>query len=213
MIAIFLKSLIIGYSGAVMPGPMLTYTVDKSLHHGAKSGLLVSLGHAFLELLLVILIFIGAGKYFATDTAKTIIGIIGGIILVYLGFGMIKDVYLNRISLNPKGIIQEKQGNMLLAGIVLSASNPYFIIWWSVVGLALIMDAHAAFGILGIFAFYIGHIFSDISWFSFVSILVSKTRSLINIKIYKTIIMALAACLIFFGISFFAASLRFVLKL
>lgn len=50
MITLFLKSLIIGYSGAVMPGSIFTYTVDKSLRNGAMSGLLVSLGHAFLEL-------------------------------------------------------------------------------------------------------------------------------------------------------------------
>jgi len=211
MIAIFLKSLIIGYSGAVMPGPMFTYTVDKSLHHGAKSGLLVSAGHVFLELPLVILIYLGAGKYLTTDTAKTTIGILGGMILVYLGFGMMKEVYLNQISLDPKSNKDEKQGSMLLAGIVLSASNPYFIIWWSVVGLALIMNAYASFGIMGVLAFYIGHIISDISWFSFVSVLVSKTRSLINLKVYKVIIVALAACLIFFGVSFFAASLRYIL--
>lgn len=211
MIAIFLKSLIIGYSGAVMPGPMFTYTVDKSLHYGAKSGLLVSIGHVFLELFLVILIYLGAGKYLMTDTAKTIMGILGGIILVYLGFGMIKEVYLNQISLDQRNSKDEKQGSMLLAGIVLSASNPYFIIWWSVVGLALIMNAYASFGIMGVLAFYIGHIISDISWFSFVSILVSKTRSIINLKVYKAIVTVLAACLIFFGVSFFTASLRYIL--
>ena len=207
MLAIFLQSLIIGYSGAMMPGPMFTYTVDKSINHGVKTGLLVSLGHAFLELILVVLIFAGVGKYLGSDLASTIIGIIGGIILAYLGFNMLRDVYENRISLETKVEKSSKQNNMLLAGVVLSATNPYFIIWWSAVGLALIMSAYSAFGIMGIALFYIGHILSDISWFTFVSALVSKTRHLINIKIYKTIIVVLAMCLIGFAIRFFSGSI------
>jgi len=207
MLAIFLKSLIIGYSGAIMPGSMFTYTIDKSLRHGAKTGPLVSLGHVLLELILVILILVGAGKYLAMDVSKTIIGLIGGVVLVYLGIGMIKEVYLNKISLNPKENKSNTQGNMILAGVVLSVSNPYFIIWWSVVGLTLIMNSYTTFGIIGVSVFYIGHIISDISWFTFVSVLISKTRHLINIKGYKVIIVLLAISLICFGISFFASSI------
>ena len=207
MLTIFLQSLIIGYSGAIMPGPMLTYTIDKSINHGVKTGILVSLGHAFLELILVILIFTGLGKYLGSDLASAIIGIVGGLILAYLGFNMLKDVYQNKISLDTNVEGTNKQGNMLLAGVVLSASNPYFIIWWSAIGLALIMSAYSTFGIWGIALFYFGHILSDISWFTFVSALVSKTRHLINIKIYKSIVVILAICLIGFAVKFFSGSI------
>lgn len=213
MIAIFLKSLIIGYSGAIMPGSMFTYTVDKSIRHGARAGLLVSVGHAILEMVLVILIFIGAGRYLVTDIARATIGLIGGLILGYLGFRMIKDVYLNKISLDTKDIKSDRHGSMLLAGAVLSVLNPYFIIWWSVVGLTLIMNSYNSFGIVGIAVFYIGHIISDISWFTFISVLVSKTRHLINIKVHKIIVILLATCLVGFGVSFFASSIRYILKI
>lgn len=123
---------------------------------------------------------------------------------------MIKEVYLNRISLNFKDSNGSKQGNMLLAGAVLSATNPYFMIWWSTVGLVLIMSAYSAFGIMGIAIFFIGHILADISWFTFISFLISKTRHLINIKLYKGIIVVLAVFLIGFGIRFFVSSLEYM---
>jgi threonine/homoserine/homoserine lactone efflux protein len=211
MITIFLKSLLIAYSGAIMPGSVFTYTIDRSLRHGVKTGLLVSLGHALLELLLVGLIFIGLGKYLAADATSTGIGLIGGLVLGYLGFGMIRDVYLNRIRLDIDQQETDKQGNMFWAGMVLSATNPYFLIWWSAVGLALITSAYNSFGIIGIAIFYLGHIMGDISWYIFVSALVSKSRHLINIKAYKTIIIVLALCLIVFGVNFFAGSLRHIL--
>lgn len=56
--------------------------------------------------------------------------------------------------------------------------------------------------------FYPGHILGDISWYTFVAAMVSKTRHLLNIKVYKTIIVVLALCLVGFGISFFAGSIR-----
>jgi threonine/homoserine/homoserine lactone efflux protein len=211
MLALFLKSLLIGYSGAVMPGPMFTYTVEKSMRHGSKTGLLISAGHSLLELILVVLIFMGAGKYLTTDTARSVISILGGVVLGYLGIGMIRDVYLNKIAVGAESGKPGKQGNMLLSGAVLSAVNPYFIIWWMVVGLALISSAYDSFGIAGVAVFYLGHILSDISWFTFVSILVSKTRHLINLKIYKAVIITLAICLIGFCISFLANGMQYIL--
>jgi threonine/homoserine/homoserine lactone efflux protein len=213
MLMIFLQSLVIGYSGAVMPGPMFTYTVDKGLRYGIRPGLEISLGHVFLELLLVIAIFAGAGKFLGSDAAKIVIGIFGGSILGYLGSGMIRDVYKGRISLDIKAVEGEKKGNAFAAGILLSATNPYFIIWWSAVGLALIMNAYNTYGIIGIAVFYIGHSLSDISWFTFVAALVSKARHLFSVRVYKGVILFLAACLIFFGISFFADSIDSIMRL
>ncbi len=210
MFAIFLKSLIIGYSGAMMPGPMFTYTVDKSMRFGVKAGILVSMGHVIFESFLVMLIFLGAGKFLDFTVVRAAIGFIGGLVLAYLGFGMIKEVYLDRISLDPKEFHDRKQGNMLIAGAVLSISNPYFIIWWSAVGLTLIMSSYVAYGIAGITVFYIGHMIADISWFTFVAALISKTRHLINIKLYKGIIIALGVCLIGFGVRFFISAIGYL---
>lgn len=211
MLAIFFKSLLIAYSGAVMPGSVFTYTVDRSLRYGIKAGVLVSLGHALLELILVILIFIGAGRYLAAESAGITIGLIGGIVLVYLGYQMIRDVYLDRVSLETEEMYNNRPGGMFAAGMVLSAANPYFLIWWSAVGLALIMSSYNSLGALGIAIFYLGHILGDISWYTFVAAMVSKTRHLLNIKVYKTIIVVLALCLVGFGASFFADSIRHIM--
>jgi len=211
MLSVFLKSLLIGYSGAVMPGPMLTYTVNKSMKHGVKAGVLVSLGHAFLELILVMLILAGAGTYLSGDKVKAVVGIAGGLVLGYLGFSMIRDVWFDRVS--PAVGADEKggRGNALLAGVVLSITNPYFTIWWTAVGLALSINAYNAYGIMGVAAFYTGHVLADISWFSLVAALIGKTRHLLDLRAYKIIIVVLAVCLLGFGTSFLIGGMRFVL--
>lgn len=201
MLQIFLKSLLIGYSGAVMPGSLLTYTIDKSLKNGPKSGLLISIGHVLLELILVFLALFGLGKYLGSKTAQMIIGIAGGFVLILFSIQMLRDVYRQKIKLDlDEG--SSRQGNLILGGAVISASNPYFTFWWAVVGLGLIMESYNRFGIAGVTAFYIGHILSDISWFGFISLIVSKTKHLISLRLYKGIIIFLGLCLTAFGISF-----------
>jgi len=69
----------------MMPGSLLTYTIDRSMKSGPKAGLFVSIGHALLELVLVILLFAGLGKYLEAPAAQAVIGIIGGVVLVFFG--------------------------------------------------------------------------------------------------------------------------------
>jgi threonine/homoserine/homoserine lactone efflux protein len=211
MFLVFIQSMLIGYSGAVMPGPMLTYTIEKSVRKGAKTGIVITLGHALLELVVVVLIFLGVGKYLSAGPVKTAIGLIGGIILVYLGLGMIKDVWKDKISFSTESSEKISEGSTFLAGVVLSATNPYFLIWWTAVGLALIMAAYNAYGVIGVVLFYVGHIVADISWYIFVSALVARTRHLLNIKVLKGVIVVLALCLVGFGVSFFVDSLKYFL--
>lgn len=212
MVEVFFKSLLIGYSGALMPGSLLTYTLDKSIKTGAKAGFLISIGHALLELVLVILIFLGVGKYLGTSTAQLIIGILGGIVLVFFGVSMVKDIYLGRVNIDFKKQSDGKYGNIVIGGAIISASNPYFIIWWAAVGLGLMMNAYNSLGLIGVILFYFGHILADFSWYMFISIIISKTRSFINLKVYKIIIVFLGICLIGFGLNFLVSSVKILLR-
>ena len=164
-----------------------------------------------LEFILVVLLLLGFGKYLGTEMAQIIIGIIGGIVLGYLGIRMLKDVYSNKITIELQDNGKSKQGNLLLGGALVSASNPYFIFWWAAVGLSLVMTSYNAFGFLGVIVFYIGHILTDISWYTFVALLVSKTRAFIHLKVYRVIIIVLAIFIIGFGVSFMINSVKTIL--
>ncbi len=207
-VEIFIQALLIGYSGAIMPGSLLTYTLNESLKFGAKSGLIISMGHALLEMGLVILIFFGIGDYLSTPIAQLIISISGGLVLVFLGINMIKDSLSDKVGIDLKESSEIHYGNLLAGGALLSASNPYFLVWWATIGLGLIMNAYKYMGILGIALVYFGHITADITWYVFVAALVGKTRSFINPRVYKTIIIILGCCLCGFGIKFLVSALK-----
>lgn len=208
MIKVFLQSLLIAYSGAVMPGSLLAYTIDKTLKTGAKTGLLVSIGHSLLEMIVVVFLLLGAARYIGSHIARTIIGALGGAILLYLGTGMIRESFRIKSVADIAKNSTNRYGNLILGGLVISASNPYFIIWWAAIGLGLVTTAYSSYGIPGVVAFYFGHILADISWYVFVSLLLSKSKKFISTNVYRIIIIILGLFLAVFGVRFIVFALK-----
>lgn len=210
MAEVFLKSLLIGYSGAVAPGSLLTYTLDKSIKTGAKAGFLISSGHALLELAVVAMIFSGLGRFLGTTTAQMLIGGLGGLVLLFFSINMVTDVIKGKINVNfnKPGPASGKHGSTIVGSALISAANPYFTIWWTAIGAGLIMNAYNAYGIAGVVVFYFGHISADFTWYCFISALVSKAGTFINLKAYKVIIVLLGIIIAGFGLSFLIPSVK-----
>lgn len=159
MIMVVLLSL----SGVLMPGPVTAVTLaagSESPHAGAW----VAIGHGIIEFPLMAAIFFGAGMLFQHLPVKIGIGFAGGVILLWMGAGMLRDFDLVRA---PGG---ESSGSRspLAAGALLSLANPYFLIWWATAGAALISQS-MKFGVIG-FALLAGvHWSCDLVWYYFLS--------------------------------------------
>jgi threonine/homoserine/homoserine lactone efflux protein len=198
MFLLFLSAFAVGLSGAMMPGSLLTYTIRKSLSSGPRSGFIIAAGHALLELILVIVIFLGFDRFLQAEPIQIGIGIIGGILLSWMGLDMIISSAKNKVSVQADQE-QARSGNMIISAILISAANPYFLLWWAVVGLGFIMQSYESFGLAGVAVYYFGHISADIGWYGLVSAVVGTTRRFISEKLYRIILVILGALLIFFG--------------
>jgi threonine/homoserine/homoserine lactone efflux protein len=197
-LSVFLMSFTIALSGALMPGPLLTTVIAESAKHGFKSGPLLILGHAILEALTLGLIVFGLAGFVSNTLAMRLIAAIGSLVLFYFGAGMIAS--LPGLSLKSKKT-SPKATNLVLLGITVSASNPYFAFWWLTIGLGLVLAAQKQ-GLLAVFVFFLGHITADLGWYSLVSWGISKGREFISDRIYRRIILACAVALIGFSLYF-----------
>jgi threonine/homoserine/homoserine lactone efflux protein len=199
LLGIFGSSFIIAFSGALMPGPLLTATIGESSRHGIKAGPIMMVGHSVLELLLVILLLLGLAPFIKMSVVTAVINLIGGLILLWFGVDMIRSI--PGLSLEKTG--KERNSNhLVLSGIVLSLSNPYWSFWWATIGLGLLLNARQT-GPQGIFAFFVGHILADFVWYSVVSATIGSGKKFINRKVYQIIIGICAAFLVFFAVWFF----------
>jgi threonine/homoserine/homoserine lactone efflux protein len=101
----------------------------------------------------------------------------------------------NVISTKPKH-------GPIITGILLSALNPFFIIWWLTIGFKLISDAMLVWAFAGILIVFVLHIWMDFAWLGIVAFLASKSVKIISNRNYKIILLGLSVILIYFGITF-----------
>ena len=199
LIALFSSSFVIALSGALMPGPLLTVLVSESSRRGALAGPSMILGHGMLELALVLALLMGMAPFLNRDDVFIGIALIGGVILFWMAISMFRSLPTLHLALDVEA---EKSQNLVIAGILFSLANPYWIIWWASIGLAYIMNS-SKFGILGIMAFFIGHILADLTWYSLISYSVARGRRFFTNVSYRWLIGVCASFLFVFAGYFF----------
>jgi len=206
MIDIFFISFIVALTGALSPGPMLTFTIYKALksERGYLAGFFITLGHATLELSLILALLFGASFFLQNPIVYLSIGIVGGILLMGYGGMLIKDTYNDPIDVNLSEIKEEDMkgftGNSFLGGIIVSLSNPFWTLWWAGIGLSLMVQLNIGFdNPLGLVLFYLGHESGDLVWFFPISILVYLGGKSLNPKIYKGILIICGIFMVLFG--------------
>jgi len=206
MIDIFFISFVVALTGALSPGPVLTFTIYKSLRSekGYLAGLFITLGHATLELVLIIALLLGASFFLQNIYVYTTIGIVGGILLIIYGIMVIKDTYNNPIEVSFSDMKEEDMkgftGNSFLGGIIVSLSNPFWTLWWAGIGLSLMIQLDVSFQKpLGLLLFFLGHELGDLIWFWPVSVFGYVGGKSLNPKVYRWVLIICGIFMIFFG--------------
>jgi len=92
LMKLFITSWIVGFSGAMMPGPLLTVMVSETARRGARAGPLLMVGHALLELILVLALVLGLKGFLDNRYFIITVSIVGGGFLIWMGYGMLRDV-------------------------------------------------------------------------------------------------------------------------
>jgi len=189
--------IVISASGVLAPGPLFAATVSYGLREGTRAGFKMAIGHTIVELPLVILLGIGVFSLESFPEFRTIISIFGAITLFVFAIIQIRTTLRGK----ELALSNPKQGP-LIAGIVLSALNPFFIIWWLAIGFKLISDAMLMWSFAGILIVFVLHIWMDYAWLGTVSFLASKSSKILSNKNYKILMIGLSLMLIYFGITF-----------
>lgn len=196
LIAIFFSSLLIGLSGAMMPGPMFSVCVSESYKKGFWAGPVMVVGHAIPELCLAILFALGLNRFLKDKTVVAVISIVGGLFLVWLAYKVFSEVHHGlTIDLTAR---KEVGWGPLVGGLWSSVSNPGWIVWWATIGAQYIVLS-LKHGIIGLVFFFVGHEMADLLWYSSVSFLVSRGRGRISDRIYHFVLYACAALVLVFA--------------
>lgn len=186
-----IKAIIISLSGVMAPGPITAVTVGKG-NESPHAGAWIAIGHGIVEFPIMIIIFYGLGNFFNLFYVKAVIGIAGGFFLLLMGFGMIQSL--------KRDITKDSKYSRspLIAGIILSIANPYFLVWWATVGATLIIGSKE-FGVEGFFIFAVIHWLCDFIWYYFISFISFKGGYFFGKTFQKVIFVICGIFLFYFG--------------
>ena len=123
---------------------------------------------------------------------------VGGVALIGMGILLVKGAKDMRLIMDKR--VDFDYGS-LAGGAFFSIVSPGFLIWWTTIGLSVILQS-LLFGLTGFMMVALGHWLADIGWHWFVSDFVHKGKVYLKDRQYQNIIRFLALGLIAAGIYF-----------
>ena len=190
-----IEVVVISLSGVMAPGPVTAAAIGMGTR-SRYTGMFIAVGHGIVEFPLMVLIVLGLGRILKLSTAQIIIGLAGGAFLLLMAIQMLKS-----LRAAEEQQTETTKSTPVLTGIILSASNPYFLVWWATVGLTLATTA-TGIGIWAFVVFAIVHWLCDLIWLSALSWASFKGSVLLGPRVMRIVLMICAIALFFFGLFF-----------
>lgn len=191
-LALFLlEVMLISLSGAMAPGPVTTVVLGKG-SESPHAGAWVSIGHGIVEIPMMVALLYGLGRLLDTPYVKPAIALAGGLFLLFMAWGMFRSLR------GGASAATQNSSSPVVAGVVLTVSNPYFLVWWATVGAALITRS-VAFGVAGFVAFALAHWLVDFSWCYSLSAISYKGGQVLGPRFQTGVLLVCGLMLAFFG--------------
>lgn len=200
MLPILLSVVVISLSGVMMPGPMFAMAVAHS-YLSPWAGPQVALGHAVVEVPLILIIYFGFARFFKNNIVQFAMSIVGGGMIIWLGVAM----FLARAEVVSGG--KDLFYNAFAAGIITTGLNPFFLLWWATIGSMLLMR-FLVFGTKGLIVLIIVHWLCDLVWLSLVSVVIYRTHTLWGEPFQEGLFIACSLLLVGFGGWFMVSGIK-----
>jgi threonine/homoserine/homoserine lactone efflux protein len=221
----------VGISAALIPGPMMFATIGAALKKGWRVGPSVFIGHALVELAFFVLILIGASPFIKNTSISSLAKIGGSIMLLFglvmiksarevstndtsisvCSLNLSADSYPARTITPPSspfsgtvGIITSALNHFsspISAGIITSALDPLFVIWWLTAGSIILFQEYLT-GIFAVVSFILGHWIADLGFLVAVSTSFSRGDKIISQRTHMIVIYLCGGFMVVFGLWF-----------
>jgi len=188
-------AVVISLSGVMAPGALTAATIAQGTR-SKNAGVLIAIGHAIIEIPLIFLLILGFGVVLKSQKTQIAIGIAGGLFLLWMGIGMLRNLRKAEYTSS-----QGSETGPVMTGLILSVSNPYFLLWWATVGLNLALKAQSL-GAFALVLFTIVHWLCDLVWLHALAWASFKGSVLLSARRQKIVFGICGTALLFFGLKF-----------
>jgi threonine/homoserine/homoserine lactone efflux protein len=206
-LGIGLAAFVIGFTGAMMPGPLMTVAITETVRRGRRAAIMLLVGHALLEIVFIAAFVLGLREVLGNSAVRVGVSLAGGLFLLWMGYGALRDAFDRRTAIDLAAPAARPLYGPIVDGVLASLSNPYWTLWWVTIGSALVLQA-LQIGPLGLIAFYIGHEAADFVWYGLLIAAVAGGRRLVTARAYRWILGALGAAVVTLGLFYVVSAAR-----
>lgn len=178
-------------------GPMCLLVFNTAADDGVLAGLVLMSAIAAVDLLFITLAGFGVGALLQGKNTRRAVKIFGSLVLVFFGADMAAGA-LGVALLPSVAIFQRSGGGLFATGLLLTASNPLTIIFWSGVFSAQIAENNYDKHQLMLFS--LGCVLSTVAFLSLVAVLGASVGDFLPDNIIKALNVCVGCLIIFFGV-------------
>jgi threonine/homoserine/homoserine lactone efflux protein len=203
MLPVILSVVVISLTGVMTPGPLFAVVLAKS-YRSPWAGTQVALGHAVVEVPLILIIYFGFAQFFQYTMVQFVLSLLGGGMIIWTGIDLFR--------VRDKIVSGEKDSryNAFITGIYMTGLNPFFLLWWATVG-SLLIARFLAFGTGALLIFVPVHWVCDLVWLTMVSFIIYRTQRLWGKRFQEGLFILCSLALVGFGIYFIYSGVKLVI--
>jgi threonine/homoserine/homoserine lactone efflux protein len=184
-------AIILGLSGGLLPGPLLTAVLTQTLRHGAREGIKIAFAPLFTDAPIIVLLVLFLGRVAHLRTLVAAIGILGALYLLM----MARESWTSR---PPDPTVATSSPRSLVRGALVNFMNPNVYIFWLTVGVPTLTKAWAATPLAAvtfIVVFFVCLIGSKIA----IVLVVARSRERLAGRWYRVSMRVLAVMLVVYA--------------
>lgn len=201
-----LLGLSLGLAAGMSPGPLMTLTITTALQRGLRAGLTVALSPLVTDapiIMICVLVLSALPK-----SIESILGVVGGLYVVYLGLQTIRESRHATIEVNPSA---QPQSRDLLRGAMVNILSPNPWLFWIGIGAQTLVKAGRESFVNGA-AFLIGFYLLLIGFKMLAAILAAQGRRFLTGPWYSRVLIGSGALLIVLGVLLALEGLRKIVQ-
>ncbi|MFT4146543.1 MAG: LysE family transporter [Mobilitalea sp.] len=179
-------------------GPMCLMVFNSSATYGLIVGMSLVFAITLVDLLYITLSGLGVASIINKDKVKIIIKVFGSVILLLFGANMIAGSFDFNLLPNVSIFTNVSKQSIFVQGLLLTASNPLTIIFWSGVFSSQVIENK--YNKIQLLYFGIGCILSTLCFLSFIALLGTLISGFLSPIIIQVLNIGVGLMIIYFGI-------------
>ncbi|MEZ0323653.1 MAG: LysE family transporter [Hydrogenothermaceae bacterium] len=189
---LIISGILLGVAAAISPGPILTLIVSETLKYGKKEGIAVGISPLFTDIPIFLVSYFLIYKHSKNfQNIVEIFYLLGGVLLIYLGYKNIKYHYrqFERVS-TKRGVLPA-----FLEGFLVNLFNPYTYLFWFLIAVNFYSENFPE-----TLSFFISFFIAFISVKVSIVLFVDSSKRFIKSSIYNFLIKSVGFILVLLGI-------------